>query len=53
MHFADNYSLHSYGRMINDRRRSGPFVEAIRTLIKPDTVVLEIGTAAEGVRIFV
>ena len=46
MHFADNYSLHSYGRMINDRRRSGPFVEAIRTLIKPDTVVLEIGTAA-------
>ncbi|MBK6924782.1 MAG: 50S ribosomal protein L11 methyltransferase [Thermomonas sp.] len=46
MHSADNYSLHNYGQMINDRRRSGPFVEALRTLIKPDTVVLEIGTAA-------
>ena len=46
MHSPDNYSLHSYGRMIKDRRRSGPFVEALRALIKPDTVVLEIGTAA-------
>ena len=24
MHFADNYSLHSYGRMINDRRLNRP-----------------------------
>lgn len=46
MHAADNYSLHSYGRMINDRARSQPFVDALRRLVRPDSVVLEIGTAA-------
>lgn len=46
MHAADNYSLQSYGRMINDRARAQPFVDALRRLIRPDSVVLEIGTAA-------
>lgn len=46
MHASDHYSLHSYGRMINDRRRSQPFVDALRRLVGPESVVLEIGTAA-------
>jgi len=46
MHAPDNYSLHSYGRMITDRTRSQPFVDALRRLIRPESVVLEIGTGA-------
>ena len=42
-HFND-YSVAAYGRMIEDARRTGPFVEALRQAIGPDSVMLDIGT---------
>ncbi len=42
-HFND-YSVSSYGNMIDDGRRTGPFVDALRQAIKPDSVLLDIGT---------
>ena len=46
MHNPDSYSLRSYGRMINDRARSQPFVDALRKLVRPGSTALEIGTAS-------
>lgn len=43
-HAFNDYSFRSYGKMINDERRTGPFVEALRQAIKPGSVVLDIGT---------
>ncbi|MCX7032447.1 MAG: class I SAM-dependent methyltransferase [Arenimonas sp.] len=40
----NDYSIASYGAMIRDARRTGPFVEALRQAIKPGSVVLDIGT---------
>lgn len=40
----NDYSISAYGKMINDERRTGPFVDALRQAIKPDSVVLDIGT---------
>lgn len=40
----NDYSIDSYGAMIRDARRTGPFVEALRQAIKPGSVVLDIGT---------
>ena len=40
----NDYSLRSYGRMIEDARRTGPFVEALRQAIGPESVMLDIGT---------
>ena len=40
----NDYSLNSYGRMIEDARRTGPFVDALRQAIRPGSVVLDIGT---------
>ncbi len=40
----NDYSTHSYGRMIADRQRTEPFVQALRRSIGPKTVVLDIGT---------
>lgn len=42
-HFND-YSATSYGRMIDDERRTRPFVDALRRAIEPGSVVLDIGT---------
>lgn len=40
----NDYSTSSYGSMIEDRRRTEPFVRALRAAIKPGSVVLDIGT---------
>lgn len=40
----NDYSIASYGSMINDRRRTGPFVDALGAAIRPGSVVLDIGT---------
>ncbi len=40
----NDYSVSSYGLMINDKGRTGPFVEALRGAILPGSVVLDIGT---------
>jgi len=40
----NDYSIGAYGGMIRDHRRTGPFVEALRSAIRPDSVVLDIGT---------
>ena len=42
--YFNDYSIGSYGRMIDDARRTGPFVEALRQAIGPDSVMLDIGT---------
>ena len=43
------YSLSSYGKMIADHIRTGAYAGAMRRAIKPDSVVLDIGT---GIGIF-
>lgn len=40
----NDYSVSSYGNMIDDARRTDPFVNALRQAIKPDSVLLDIGT---------
>ncbi|MFY9973850.1 MAG: 50S ribosomal protein L11 methyltransferase [Chromatiaceae bacterium] len=37
------YSVLSYGDMITDRPRMGPYVEALRQAVRPGCVVLDIG----------
>jgi len=37
------YSLHFYGEMIADAARTGPYVEALRRSVRPDSVVLDLG----------
>lgn len=44
MNGVDRYALREYGRMISDRTRTTPFVEALRRAVRPGTVVLDIGT---------
>ncbi|MEO5566094.1 MAG: class I SAM-dependent methyltransferase [Luteimonas sp.] len=39
----NDYSTSEYGKMIQDRRRTQPFVEALRAAVRPDSVVLDIG----------
>ena len=43
-HSYNDYSISAYGKMIEDSRRTGPFVEALRAAITPDSVLLDIGT---------
>lgn len=43
------YSISGYGKMIADRIRTGAYAGAMRRAIKPDSVVLDIGT---GIGIF-
>lgn len=38
------YSISSFGLMINDKGRMQPYVEALKKAIKPDSIVLDIGT---------
>ena len=38
------YSIFVYGEMITDRYRLEPYVQALKAAIKPDAVVLDIGT---------
>ena len=44
MYSRDNYSIQSYGAMVDDNARTQPFVDALTRLITPETVVLDIGT---------
>ena len=37
------YSLHFYGEMLADTGRTEPYVEALRRLVRPDSVVLDLG----------
>jgi protein arginine N-methyltransferase 1 len=37
------YSLHFYGEMLADAGRTEPYVEALRRLVRPDSVVLDLG----------
>ena len=43
-HAYNDYSTSAYGKMIEDQRRTGPFVHALRAAIGPQTVFLDIGT---------
>lgn len=43
-HAYNDYSTSAYGKMIEDRRRTEPFVDALRAAIGPQTVLLDIGT---------
>jgi type I protein arginine methyltransferase len=38
------YSLSGYGEMIADRIRTGAYIEALRAVIRPGAVVMDIGT---------
>jgi protein arginine N-methyltransferase 1 len=38
------YSLHDYGEMIGDDARVAKYIEALRSAVKPGSVVLDIGT---------
>jgi len=38
------YSIYGYGRMIADRVRTDAYAQALRRAVKPDSVVLDIGT---------
>src|SRR5271169_3779806 len=40
----EGYSLSGYGEMIADRARTGAYFEALRTVIRPGAVVMDIGT---------
>lgn len=43
MSYNDNYSLSSYGQMIEDSARFTPWIEALRRHVTADSVVLDIG----------
>src|SRR5437870_1780607 len=38
------YSIYAYGRMIADNVRMAAYVQALRQSVKPNSVVLDIGT---------
>lgn len=38
------YSIHAYGKMLTDETRLRAYEEAIRRTVRPDSVVLDIGT---------
>src|SRR5947207_10084620 len=40
----DMYSVSDYGAMISDHTRMAPYVEALRRYVRPDSVVVDIGT---------
>ena len=42
----DSYSIGDYGDMIADKVRMDPYVYALKSLVQPDSVVLDIGTGA-------
>lgn len=44
MSSSDGYSVNDYGGMVRDFQRMQPFARALRNAVKPDSVVLEIGT---------
>lgn len=46
MYTFDNYSIKDYGMMVTDPVRTQAFITALSNAIKPDSVVLEIGTGA-------
>lgn len=41
---VEPYSLAGYGQMIADKARTGAYVEALRTVVRPGSVVMDIGT---------
>jgi len=40
----EGYSLSGYGDMIADRARTGAYMEALRAVVRPGAVVMDIGT---------
>ena len=40
------FSLHEHGLMIRDRIRTGAYARALEQLVRPDSVVLDIGTGS-------
>jgi protein arginine N-methyltransferase 1 len=44
----DIHSIHSLGRMMADRLRTEPYVQALQQSVHPGSVVLNIGTGAGG-----
>jgi protein arginine N-methyltransferase 1 len=42
----NDYSLVGYGAMVADSRRTAPYVEALRRVVRPGDVVLDIGTGS-------
>jgi protein arginine N-methyltransferase 1 len=41
---VEGYSLAGYGEMIADRARTGAYMEALRAVVRPGAVVMDIGT---------
>jgi type I protein arginine methyltransferase len=41
---AEGYSLAGYGEMIADRARTGAYIDALRAVIRPGAMVMDIGT---------
>ena len=41
---ADIYSLHAYGKMIDDAARFGAYVKAIAEVVRPGDTVVDLGT---------
>lgn len=39
-----SYSLAGYGQMIADKARTGAYIDALRALVRPGSVVMDIGT---------
>ena len=38
------YSIYSFGSMITNSERMAPYVQALRAAIKPNSIVVDIGT---------
>jgi protein arginine N-methyltransferase 1 len=41
---GDNYTIDKFGRFITDPVRTGAYAEALRRAVRPDSIVLDIGT---------
>ena len=38
------YSISSFGSMITDKGRMDPYVTALQNAVRPDSIVMDIGT---------
>ncbi len=46
------YQIDAYGRMIADRVRTDAYAEALRRMVKPDSIVVDIGTGTGILALF-